>query len=1483
MKKLSLISGIILALLLLADITCQGQQDYNFLPEKEAYIEELTRFFDKYGNQRTKEFLDEFFDFTSNHEIEENEWITIAEISNQLTTKQANPYSYMSAFIKAISSFQFNPDRNRNFPIWSRKIASILQQEKKELKQVASFCSFTTNLHKDKALFVSPSIRWKISIPDYSFRFENEFYIQTGRVDLIGLAGRDSSRIQATSGKFYPSNNSWVAKGGKISWERVGIDNNLVYVNASDYSVDLSRSVYTLDSVNLIDRRHFDQPILGKFEDKIVVGVRPERSSYPRFSSYEIDNRIKSIFPDMDYTGGYSLEGLKKVGSGLGKQKGELLIFKDDKPLMQLASERFVFDKDGAKGLNTASSIYLEADSIIHPGLFFQYKKPKNELVLMRDGTGSSNSRFFDSYHQLVLDVEMLSWYPGDSLLYLSGMVGSLENIAVFQSADYFSMQWFSEIQLADLKNPLVLVKQCADYYQSRFYFSSDLSEHMKQPLHFVEEMLLNVSYLGFVRFDSKTKTVEVLQRTYDFLEQHAGLMDYDIIRFNSNILPPNPNGIVNLRTGRMQVLGVPAVDLSSSRSVKFHPTDQMIYIDRGRDMTFDGTVEAGLAKFEGSDFMLNYEDYQLHLNTVDKINLKVHIPLDKNYQETMIVDLSSIIEDTKGVLQIDARNNKAGLEPELSPEYPLFRFDTTAYVYYDQNHIQNGAYTRDSFYFEIDPTILARLNDLYFKENLFLPGTFKTYSIFPPLDLNLTYRDDYSLGFDTLSTPEEGYPVYIDRGIFLGSISMSTSGLKGKGTLTYLGSTIESENLLFLPDEVKILADDLLVEMNSTALGNPEASGQDLSASWFPKDNSLRVQHNEDPMSLYGGEFVGELFVEPDALRGSGTLLMGEYTVESEDFTFMEERFNANNSRFIIHSNFQDSTGKRIVSEEQDFIANNVSGSVDLTNSMAEFSAAEGQESSMIFPVNKYMSDQSSFTWDMTGNKLFLDESTLTSTRSDQNSLSFKAGNSVYDTDSYIIEANEVPHFDVADVRIFPGTNQAIIRSNANLDSLPGCTIQARDTSINHEFRSAMVRIRGKNSYLASGDYVYTDIAGRELLIPFSEIEANSARMSEGKAVVDTLSPFFMSPEFKFQGTVNFRTSDEFLNFNGYFMLTHDCPNITKQWIRFNSHINASDVIIPVDSLPRNDKQEAIYQGFYLSNQPVELYSTFLGPHIRYSDHPILSTFGRVSFDYELGKYVVWSGNSETLPEDETVLMLDREKCVTSGKGMLDLGLDLGQLKIITSGEINHKQVSDSLYADLTMAVDFFLDGKLLDNFSKSLNDQPGLEPIDYTRDEYKNAIYQWLGKERGEELMNELSLMGSYREIPEEFNHTLFLTDLKLKWNPDKGSYQSVGKIGIGNVLDQPVNKLVDGHLELVHRRGGDTFTLYVEFDQNSYFFFYYSRGLLQVMAGPTNEKFNNRVRAIKPKKRKMKTKSGEQRFEFALGQYRLIRNFLDGLNSN
>jgi len=185
---------------------------------------------------------------------------------------------------------------------------------------------------------------------------------------------------------------------------------------------------------------------------------------------------------------------------------------------------------------------------------------------------------------------------------------------------------------------------------------------------------------------------------------------------------------------------------------------------------------------------------------------------------------------------------------------------------------------------------------------------------------LDLAYRDDNSLGFDTFNTPEEGYPVYNERGIFFNEISMNKSGLRGKGILTYLGSTIESENILFLPNRAVIQVDDVVVEKNSSAFGNPEILGNNLVATWDLDQNALNFDNEDEPLTLYGnGEFKGKISIQSESVHANGTLIMDEFTAISEDFTLMEEQFEMNDGQLKIHTKFSRENGNYPLDEDLD------------------------------------------------------------------------------------------------------------------------------------------------------------------------------------------------------------------------------------------------------------------------------------------------------------------------------------------------------------------------------------------------------------------------------------------------------------------------------------------------------------------------------------------------------------------------------------
>ena len=1458
----------------------QGQVVERFDPNAGTLIQQLRTHFGSKQPEETKKLLVKLEELIRSDVIQENQVIDLAETANLLLDRGAQPHPHFSSYLTCFIGLVGRAEDLSNYRIWSAEVKRVLTGADMSLASFQIILNVTESFQSNGILCKSGMTNWKVNPSRGTYGVDSLFFISVKNASLIGTSGTDSVTILRTDGKFYPKNRQWLGNQGVITWERAGIPENEVFAQLIEYELDLGRSVVNIDSVNLHYPRYFEFPVIGSIEDKVLPGMRAAQAGYPRFTSYELKNRIKDLYPQMDYEGGFTLHGRKVIGSGLPENKAVLTIFRENTPLIRLASTYFVFDENRARGLNTEVTLYLDTDSIFHPGLLFQYSVPSREVDLVRDGQGLSNSRYFDSYHQLDFDVELIRWYQGDSLVSMSGMVGSIENRASFESADYFSFEWFNKILLMDKSHPLSMVKQCADFMRSNIYTVDDLSRFMGQPIHLVQEMCLNLSFQGFIRFNSESGIIEVRGKSYDFLKKHAGLQDYDLLRFESVHQPPEANAILNLNNLHLKVFWVSGIELSRSRNVRIIPDGQTVTVLKGRDLLFDGTVIGGLLRFKGTHFKFHYDPFQIQMDSIDNIRIQVY-DLPANPQSTpKLVDVTSVIENTSGVLSIDRFDHKSGIKPEKIPGYPAFKTDTFAFVYYDQRSILNGIYKRDTFFFRITPFDLKELNNIKLAEFLRFPGRFQTAGIFPPLEIEISHQTDHSLGFDTLRTPPYGLPIYNGKGRFFETIRMSQSGLRGSGRLEYLSATLESGDFLFLPDKVITTARSFAIQKDSAMVGNPETKGIDLAVEWSPGQDRMIASGKENPLSIYGDvKFDGNLQIDPDGLKGQGTLSMENFTISSDRFTFFQHSFEADQALFTLYD--KSSTDSTVGTRNKLFVSQNGTGRFNLQRRNASFITEEKPIQTSL-PTIQYQGFSGSFDWDMNGNLIQLKETDWVTAHPRQDSLRFRSESTIFDPAVPRITADAVESVEVADVRILPRDKQISIRNGAIMDTLFNATIMSRDTTFHHRIVGSTVLIGGKNRYSAAGTYAYRDVSGREFPVYFSDIRVRDG-ISEGAGTITENQQFALSPNFRFKGDVYWKNNEKELTFDGSVQLVYDCPDITRNWITFNHTIQPDSVRIRMDSISLNSESSRLYKGFYLSNQPIELYSTFVGPHVRYSDHPVIESSGWLFYDYARSRYRITDAVKMNDPgaEGNTLDLYDKE-CLTIAEGQLDLGMDLGAMKISAAGSIQHNLVLDSITSGLILSVDFFLDNRAMDFFAKAINNSAEAEPVNFTDPEFRKNFSLFLGQERGTELLDQLGLFGRWKRLPDELIHSIVFSELKLAWNASTGSYQSVGKLGIAVINGEAVNKRIDGNLELTHRRGGDVFTLYLEPEPGNYFFFYYSRGLMQVIAGPKFEKFNTTIRDVKESKRKLNPDPGQPDYQFYLGQYRLVRDFLDRMNT-
>jgi hypothetical protein len=179
----------------------------------------------------------------------------------------------------------------------------------------------------------------------------------------------------------------------------------------------------------------------------------------------------------------------------------------------------------------------------------------------------------------------------------------------------------------------------------------------------------------------------------------------------------------------------------------------------------------------------------------------------------------------------------------------------------------------------------------------------------------------------------------------------------------------------------------------------------------------------------------------------------------------------------------------------------------------------------------------------------------------------------------------------------------------------------------------------------------------------------------------------------------------------------------------------------------------------------------------------------------------------------------------------------------------------------------------------TKDINSYSGLEGIDLSRGVFEKGLAELMGRDKANEVISEYSL-GKFKKMPKELEHTLMLTDLKFSWNTKTKSYIADTLIGVGSIGKDYVNKIVPGYMEIVKKRSGDLFTLYLELSDQVWYYFSYARGVMQVVS--SNTEFNTVISTLKPDQRKLSTDKGEKPYSYFPAAPTVKNKFLKRMRS-
>jgi hypothetical protein len=1086
--------------------------------------------------------------------------------------------------------------------------------------------------------------------------------------------------------------------------------------------------------------------------------------------------------------------------------------------------------------------------------------------------------------------VENIDWFiDQDSIVFGQTGLGfaKKKKTVAFESFKYFEESDYNRLQNISSTNPIATIKVYADE-EGPLLKAEDLAKKLNPRFEAssIQSLLYDLVAKGFVNYDSEKELVFVKDKVFHYADAKQGKVDYDFLKIESK--SDSINAVMSLRDYNINVTGVSSIEFSKTQRVGIRPFLNKITLERNRNLEFDGRAFAGFAQIEGKDFRYDYDKNHIVMDSVRYFDLFLPTGVVSQQGIPEALSMGSRIEHSTGVLLIDAPSNKSGVDD--IPIFPSYQSKGPSYVYYDYKGTQGGGYDRDSFYFELDKFSFNNL-DKFTRDEVSFTGKIVSGGIFPVFEETLVLQEDESLGF-TSDKPKEGFPTYEGKGNYVGEVSLSNKGFLGKGTLSYLTADVNSEDIIFKPDQMLATAERFELKEDQGEVKIPQALGLDASIDWKPKQDSMYVSTKEKPFEIFkenNHTLKGKLILTPDGLRGRGLFDWNKGTLESDLISFG------------VFSADSDTANIRIKTIGEDALAlntNNVNAKLDFTSQIGEVKA-NAEDVETVMPFNQYSTTLNEYDWNMKDDKVVFSSSdgsfgTFTSIHPDQDSLVFKGKEASYELKTNVLNIGGVERIQTCDAFVYLDDGQVEIGKNARMKKLENAKIVANTENKYHVINRATVEILGKKDYRANGYYEY-NIGERNQEILFADIigtRVGKGKRSEKKTATKAAGEvkeednFYIDHKTEYRGRISLNAESKNLDFDGYARL--DAPNMPRRnWFSVKFEGDKNDLAI-VYEVPKNYLGDPLRTGIYVSKTSAKIYPSIMQPLYVRKDRQLFEArgdngFGIFKYDKEKDNFVF--GDSLLMRDGgmkgNQMVYANKDGNIKA-KGKMNIGEGLNYLSIDAAGRLETtfpaEPVEETSFPEpgvtkaafeLMVGIDAIIPEKLLRIMAVDIQASSfDARVVDYLNDPtfYEEALAEFIppGKDLDAAVMKVRS-MGL--DMPGKYDkYEILFSYLPMEWNPDLQSLvSSKEKVGVASINGETINRMLEAYVEFkMPTNLDDRLYVYIKSPSGNFYFFGYKQGIMNCASN--NPKFNDAVEELKKKEKQFKMEDGEF-YEIAL----------------
>ena len=139
--------------------------------------------------------------------------------------------------------------------------------------------------------------------------------------------------------------------------------------------------------------------------------------------------------------------------------------------------------------------------------------------------------------------------------------------------------------------------------------------------------------------------------------------------------------------------------------------------------------------------------------------------------------------------------------------------------------------------------------------------------------------------------------------------------------------------------------------------------------------------------------------------------------------------------------------------------------------------------------------------------------------------------------------------------------------------------------------------------------------------------------------------------------------------------------------------------------------------------------------------------------------------------------------------------------MKMGVYGTMNHYVIPDSTNARIAISLNFPFLSDALDKFRTQLM-SINLPGVTLFNTPYATALATLVNKDDAGKLKTEIEQFGRFRKFPDELLSTLFLADVRMKWDSVSKAWVSYGNIGIGSIRNEMINRYAEGKIEFAKK---------------------------------------------------------------------------------